>query len=200
MRYFAHMLISMSLLLLWAPKGMSLELVPKIGLALGSLTKRGDTAEKDRKFAFGGVPVSVATYQALSMDWSGSAQFQLMMDFINRQIIRQGIDLGLNWHLSGGPSSYELIKDHVSIENAYDISWVFRLGYTNFSAVNRGTDVIKVAGSLVEVRTGFSFRRSLSPHAGWGLEVLTSVFNLPASIEQLDTKFTEASLFYTRPF
>jgi hypothetical protein len=176
------------------------DLSTKIGATSGQIKEPGDgKRDPDRVFSYGGAIISFALNHDVSKRLTGMVQYQLVADLVNSQVSRQGVDAGIAYHLLGGAMRLNETHDNATIamSQPYNLSFLARTGWRNYGASAKQDPSNKVSGSLLEILAGLEYRWSPSESLqAFGFEALDTVFGLPASVERLQTKGLEASLFW----
>ena len=158
----------------------------RMGAAVGSLLFI-DEAGKTVQASFGGIPLSGQWHKETSPQVAVSITVGTMLDLTNSQIIRQGVSGGIAYHLLGGPRHYEISgsQAHIVSSSPTALSLVSYVGLQNFAAVSKANSKQKVAGSVLEIQGGISYRYEWTERSAATLELTTTLFTLPASVARL---------------
>lgn len=159
----------------------------KTGVCIGSLSKTTTVAGEQTKIegSFGGFPLAIAYYLDLNPKFTMEAQGEVMFDLLNNQIVRQGFDLSLGYHIMGGSREVSMVPDVVYGRASSGLSVVGRGGLHNYSAVSKQDSSTKISGGVFEIMGGFQYRREFSKSSDIGGELMMSLFSVPASTEQI---------------
>jgi hypothetical protein len=151
-----------------------------------------------RTFQIGGVPFAAMLNRDLAESWTGSLQFQVLLDVINQQMIRQGVAGTLFYHILGGARRITTPGDFMSTvsTSVYNLSLAVRGGIFNFAAADRKNPSVKLSGGVWEMASGLEFRRSISDTSAAGVSAMHTVITFPASVDRLATRTTEVLAFW----
>jgi hypothetical protein len=151
-----------------------------------------------RTFQFGGIPFATMLNRDLAEHWTGSLQFQVLLDVINQQMIRQGVAGTLCYHLLGGARRLMAPGELMSTvsTSTYNLSLAVRGGIFNFAAADRENPADNLSGGIWEMATGVEYRRTLSDTSAAGLSAMQTVITFPASVDRLAAKTTELLAFW----
>lgn len=174
----------------------------KIGGSVGSIHRPERNGVTDKTFQVGGLPLGIAWNHDASFHLSTTINAQLMIDVPNSQVMRQGVEGGMAYHILGGARRIvNNASDVRSISTSpFNLSLLGRMGIFNYSASTKNKPVENVAGSVLEARTGIEYRKDLSEVSALGTELLATLFTLPASTERLAPRFIEWSFFWRMYF
>jgi hypothetical protein len=151
-----------------------------------------------RTFRIGGIPFAAMLNRDLAESWTGSLQFQLLLDVINQQMIRQGVAGTLCYHILGGARRIATPGDFMSTvsTSVYNLSLALRGGLFNFAAADRENPTENLSGGVWEMAAGLEFRRSLTDTSAAGVSAMQTVITFPASVDRLATRTTEVLAFW----
>jgi hypothetical protein len=175
------------------------DLVAKLGGAIGQLTTQGDTtAASSQAYILGGVALALGLSRDLSPAVTSVVQGGMLLDSVNRSIVRQALEVGIAYHLLGGSrqSVLRLPGSEVVARNPYNLSFVLRGGLANFASADPKNPDVGFAGSLVESKLGIEYRYDWSDESAFGVEFISTLFSLPSSRERLQYKAVELLGFY----
>ena len=167
------------------------------GFVNGSVTKQQIDGSR-RTFQMGGIPLGAALNRNLSANWTGALSGHILLDIVNRQVIRQGIGGSMSYHLLGGARRLSLPGDMVSIStsNSYNFSLLGRVNLQNYAASDPERPTNNIAGGLWEIATGLEYRKDFSESSAYGVAMLLSIATMPASVQRLSSKTSELLLFW----
>ncbi len=165
-----------------------LDLSFKFGGAGGTITRPRSNKTPEQKFIFAGAPFAIAYNRGISPSLESFAQIGVLLDVPNKQVSRQGTDLGLIWHLWGGSRLYYAQNTQKFVH--YSRSWqsfslIGQVGLQRYGASNKDDTSQNISGSVFEIPFGFGYRNEWGSRAV-GMEFLSTYLNLPASIERID--------------
>ena len=182
-----------------APWDMSL----KMGGFAGTITRANtdsDESSSDESSSadVGGIPCAVAFNKDLLLNLSMMMQWQFIVDLINSQVIRQGFEGGVSYHVFGG-SKLVLVPGDMAViahRNPYNISLVGRAGLQQYAASSKDNPSDNFSGSAFEIRAGIEYRTDISRTSAYGFELLQTIYTLPTSVERISPMITELSFFW----
>ncbi len=146
----------------------------------------------------GGVTFGVAAIFDLSAGWSGSALTQVALDSKTRDILRKGIGGVLLYHLFGGSKklSHKLYNAEVTQSQNFSLALLMQGAYQGYSARDPSDKIKPIEGTVVEISGGLDFRKDLGTKFATGLQIASTVLSMPASVEGLRTKVSQAALYF----
>jgi hypothetical protein len=186
---------------LWAKDSDALwDITAKLGGTGGAISAPGkQKGDPDRYFSYGGVLIGFALNRDLHPKITGTLQYHLVADIANSQVSRQGVDVGIAYHVLGGAMRLTETYDYAQISSgeAYNLSLLGRTGLRNYGASSKEDPNDKVSGSLLEILAGIGYRWSpTTMRQAYGIEVLATLFSIPASVDRLETTGVETILFW----
>ena len=167
----------------------------KTGVAVGRIGVVRD-AGTTATYTIGGVPIGAALNHDFSHRVTGSFGGQVLLDVINREMLRQGVEAGVSYHLLGGSRRLEYSGDRVSVAATSNSSVSLTLmgGLYNYAAsVDNGA--VSFNGSVFETKAGFEYRRDRDRDSSWGAALLSTLFTMPASVNHLKPRVIELMFF-----
>jgi hypothetical protein len=175
-----------------------------VGAATGIVTGAIEETKTDgsvQTFKVGGIPLAAMLNRDLAPSWTGSLQFQVLLDVANQQMIRQGLAGTLSYHILGGARRLVTPGNTLKLTSAnnYNLSIDVRGGIFDYAAANKRDPTENVSGGIWEMAVGIEYRRDLSEQNALGASLMISTLTLPASVERLATK-TRELLFFWRTY
>lgn len=170
------------------------------GFALGTVSKTLNDGSS-QTFRIGGVPLGFSRNFDISYNWSTALGGQILLDIINRQMIRQGFTGSCSYHLLGGPRRLDGLGESIRVTstNSYNLSLVGRAALFNYGASDPKSPGTNLAGGVWEIASGLEYRKEISDSSATGAMIMLSMTTLPASVERLASKTNEL-LFFWRHF
>ena len=163
----------------------------KIGGSVGTVSIADDKGTKI--FSFGGMPFGMAWYKDLSAKWAGTLQAMAMFDLRNTQLIRQGVEGGVAFHLLGGPRrmGQEGHEAGFVSRSPMALSLALRGGVQHYAATDKEHTSERVSGSAFEAKSGLEYRREMTAESAITIDLLATIFSIPASVERLTPRTVE---------
>lgn len=161
------------------------------GFTFGTVSVPTGTGSFDDE-ALGGVLVGGGVSTELGRTLGAGVQYVMMVDLVNEQISRRALGTRFTMNLLGGaPTILQSSKfGKVYSGYLYQLAAITEVSMSDYDAAT-GDLSNQLSGSVFEINLGFLFRRS-----GYGMELLTTIFSVPASNERLSTRMTSLNLFY----
>jgi hypothetical protein len=171
----------------------------RVGGAAGSIKASSERGKESSNF--GGIPFGIAWHKDLSGKFASMIQGMTLFDVVNTQLIRQGIEAGLSYHLLGG--ARRLVKQGgeagIVSRSASALSLALRGGFQSFAATDKNDPTSRVSGSAFEVRSGLEYRQEMTDSGALVVELISTVFSVPASVDRLTPRAVEL-IFAWRTF
>jgi hypothetical protein len=167
--------------------------------AYGGLITRPKTNQEleDPRLRFGGILTGLGLNHALTENSTIIAQVSLVTDVKTKQLVRQGIDWGVAYHLLGGS---RLVKEQTGVgsltwRNPYNLSFVLLGGFHQYAVSNPDDTSESIEGSSFDTNFGLQYRQDVGNQA-IGFEVLFSLVPIPSGVERVAAQGAEFSLFW----
>jgi hypothetical protein len=113
-------------------------------------------------------------------------------------VTRKGIGSGICLHMLGG-SRRAVIQSSPSYillsKNKYNLSACGRMSFFSYAASVKDDVTKRATGNAVENLFGLQYRLDITPTVALGIEAFVTLFNIPASVERIDTTSQEVLLF-----
>lgn len=189
-----------------AENDISYDLTFKTGLAAGIVkqSRSNDTGlRSSQSFNLGGIPLALAYYRDLMPSLTTIVQGQMLLDLVNQQISRRGIEGGLAYHVIGGVRRIEVGakgKFHQVSQSKMNLSLSLREGLFSYEASNKKTTATELAGATFETRGGVEYRRDLGENSALTVELISTLFSVRASRERIEPVMTELLMGYRTLF
>ena len=159
----------------------------------------GETELETDSITVGGIPVIFTANTDYSNDFGVSVGGSLLFDFPNKQISAQAARASLLWHIMGGAK--QLVQGptdgdyYLVSRTASQLSWVFQGALIRYTASSTDLEV-EATGSTFEMRTGLRYRFNFSWLNAGGVELIGSLFSIPADEERAESSTVELSFFW----
>lgn len=157
-----------------------------------------DSDGKSRNFRIGGMPFVAMLNRDLASQWTGSLQGQVLLDAVNRQMIRQGFSGTLAYHVLGGSrrivNASDVAKEVAT--NRYNVSVLVRGGVFSYAATESDDPKARLSGSVWEMASGLEYRKTVSEKSAFGASAISTVVTLPASVDRLSARVVEVLAFW----
>ncbi len=167
------------------------------GLALGTVSQTlADGSLKS--FQMGGVPLQLGLNKDVAAKLSASFAPQILLDIVNRQVVRQGATASIAYHLIGSSRrlDYPGERFRVSSVSIPNLSLISRAGLFNYAASEPNRPTSNVTGGLWEFAVGFEYRRDIGEESALGLSIMATALTIPASVQRLKSQMMEALIFW----
>ncbi len=170
----------------------------KTGGFTGSITKPGEGGASSSTYQYGGISTGVALNHNYASYATVIFQAALILDLTNEQVSRQDIDIGFAYHILGGSKIHKRESKFSTRvwRNPYNLSIVILSGLHNYAASEKDDTANSITGSVLETLLGFQYRHDFNVNNSFGVESLTTVLDIPASVERLKPTGTDLSLFW----
>lgn len=170
----------------------------KTGGIVGQMTQPSSSGSSTLKSNIGGCTFGVAINKDFLFKLSGLLQGQFVIDLINVQVIRQGLEAGLSFHLLGGAKRLSVRGElgSVTSRTPHNLSIAARAGFHQYAASRKDNPSDSLTGSAFELRTGLEYRRDITTNSSYGSEFLFTPYTLPTSVERLAPRLMELSVFW----
>lgn len=167
------------------------------GGVAGRVSSR-DSEGETHKFRIGGLPFVAMLNRDLASQWTGSLQAQVLLDAVNRQMIRQGFSGTLAYHFLGGSRRIATASDVAKelATNRYNVSILVRGGVFSYAATERNDPKSRLSGSVWEMASGLEYRKTVSEKSAFGASAISTVVTLPASVDRLSARVVEVMAFW----
>jgi hypothetical protein len=183
---------------LWAKSDPEnkLDVSTKVGFVLGTVSVPQPNGTAVNTYAFGGVGMSFDLNRDVSENLTVFLDPNVVLDIVNDQMTRQGVNLGLAYHLFGGSKSviesYEYKTQ--TIQSPYNFSVLVAGGLANYGASDK-EDKASIKGSIFEITSGLQFRKDLTDYS-IGAEASFTLFSFPSSVERITHQGEEFYIFW----
>jgi hypothetical protein len=170
----------------------------KMGAYAGEISRPNISTGEYDTFQFGGVPIIMVLNNNYSPNASAIMQVGLVTDLVNDQVSRQGFDAGIAYHVFGGSKFLSKQSRYSSRvwKNPYNLSVVLLGGMHHYAASDKADISTNVTGAVFETSTGIQYRHDVSDEKSMGLDIMGTVFTLPASVDRIEPRGIEISLFW----
>lgn len=164
------------------------------GIVTGSVVKdepstddNGNPTTVSRPFLFSGVLFGANVYFDFMRWFSISLGPSFVLDMVNTQITRKGLDATAYFHLWGGARRTldELDYMVVMVRDPISASALFRIGFQSYNPSSKVDPDRKVDGTVFASEVGGEFRYDLGDRSSLSLALLYSLYTFPASIERV---------------
>lgn len=160
--------------------------------------KENSESKKNQRIDIGGVNAIITGNSDVSDVLGVNIGGALLFDFINSQIAQQSIRASLLFHILGAPKRIRSGPNGSGIKiTSYSndqVSFITQGAFLNYAATTEDLST-KLSGSVFETRLGFRYRFSFSEIFSGGLELLTTLYSVPANENRLESKTSEVSIF-----
>jgi len=164
-----------------------------IGLVVDPTRKKGN-----QEVGFGGIPLGARITTSSDAHYSLVYQAGILLDLGNNQVVQQGGEFGVSWHFIGGARKVKRVSSLGTIfgTSPYDLSLLARVGYFQFSASSINDPSDRVTGAVVDFRTGIGYRRDILYTSALAVEIMATVYSIPASLERISHSALDFSLIW----
>jgi hypothetical protein len=186
--------------MLWGGGGSSAvaeELYLRSGLIFGTL--RGiDPEDEGSSFEFGGVPLGLSREHPLGQTLAYNYGLLIDYDPSARQVVRSGVDLGLEYFVRGGVSLREWRGGQIKGYFLEGLSLSQHVSYTSLSAVATGEEPIKLKGSMVDLNVGIRYRWNFAKTHSVAVDLRRPLYFLPATADRVEFIYASFGLSWVR--
>lgn len=176
------------------------------GVSIGTVTKpveksktKGSSKSKSQSITVGGIPVIVTANTDYSHEFGIALGGSLLFDIPNSQISQQVIRASLLWHVLGGAKQLvhgQTDSDYYMISRtSSQFSLLLQGALIRYAASSKDLSV-KVTGSTFETRFGMRYRFNFNWINAGGVELLGTIFSIPADEERVESQTVELSFFW----
>jgi hypothetical protein len=170
----------------------------KLGFTNGTMSRPADGTTPPQEFQYAGMPATFALNHEMAAWFSFFYEGQVVFDFANEMVTRKGASAGVCGHMLGGSRSAVIDRFPgytLRSKNSRNLSACARMSYFSYSASSKTNLRDRATGSIVENLYGLQYRQDVTDQMALGIEAFFTLFNIPASVERLDTRSQEVSLF-----
>jgi hypothetical protein len=166
------------------------------GLSAGTLVD----PSRDTPLVLGGMPIGLRLTENSSHSLSYVYQGGILLDLVNTQIVRQNIEAGISYHLLGGSRQIERQTSMGSFKglSPSNLSLALRASYSQFSASSANDPKDKVSGSILEIKTGSSYRMDIFWESALEFEFMLVLMGFPASVDRIQHSGIELNIVWRR--
>jgi hypothetical protein len=182
-----------------------LDVAIKTGFSAG-IAKQSKTNENgivsSKSYNLGGIPVAAAFYRDVMPSLTATFQGQLLLDLVNQQMTRKGVEAGVAYHLIGGVRRLELGSKgrlHQVSRSKTSLSLAIREGLFLYEAINKQTSVKDLNGTTLETKGGLEYRRDLGENSALTFDLMSTLFAVRISVDRVEPVMAEL-LFGYRAF
>ena len=169
-----------------------LEIIVKGGASGGTVFTPNDTGGTLQKYTIGCFGVETGMQKSISPKYAVELDYGILLDTVNSQVSRQGVEGGLIYHLSGGARTVKQGDDNVQLVSTSQSQISLLLFGSSQSYSFAAKDLnLTISGSVNEAKFGIYVRRN-----NWGAQLLLPLISISSSNSQLTTRITDFSLFY----
>lgn len=182
---------------------LDLDITLKSGMSVGTLkvekVEEGagnkSASSNSKTYKIGGVPMGMALNKDLSPRLTSMMGGEMLLDLIHRQILRQGVEGGLAYHILGGAHRSTESRDGLTLTSlsSQNFSLLIRCAYYSYGAK---VDTIEFAGTVIQGQGGLEYRLDFGTIQAWGAAVTTTLFALPMSTSKVTPHMTEILGFW----
>ena len=178
----------------------------QMGGSVGTVTKpvekdngTGGKTLKNESITIGGIPIIFTGNTDYAQDFGIAVGGSLLFDFPNSQISQQAIRAALLWHVVGGAK--QLVQgqtdgDYYMVSRtSSQFSLVLQGALMRYTASSKDLNV-EVTGSTFETRIGVRYRFNFNWINAGGVELLGTLFSVPADEERAESRTIEFTLFW----
>ncbi len=170
----------------------------KLGAYGGEISRPNIVTKEYDTFQFGGIPIFMVLNNNYSPKASAIMQVGLVTDLVNDQVSRQGFDAGIAYHVFGG-SKFMSNQNRYSSRiwrNPYNLSLVLLGGIHHYAASDKEDITTNVTGAVFETSSGIQYRHDVGKEKSLGMDIVTTMFTMPASVDRIEPRGLEISLFW----
>lgn len=157
-----------------------------LGGMFGTLSEQDPVSQNTTNFGYGGIPMGIGWTRDFFRWFSVQVAAHFVLDLVNAQITRTGLDVGFAFHLLGGARrTFTTYGDsELMVRDPYNVSLVLRTGFHSYNATAQVGDA-SVTGSIFDNAIGVQYRFDTSPDNAFAVEAFVPIYNLPAGSERI---------------
>ena len=152
----------------------------------------------DETYTIGGFILAMDVQKGLSMDYTFHVQPQLAVEISELQIVRKGIDAGIAYHLYGGARRVKKEYKYINFAGTtpFNFSLLARAGYHAYSYSSASDSSEVLTGAALEGKAGIEYRKDYFKDSSLGVELVATLFSVPAGVERVKFQGIELTLFW----
>ena len=171
------------------------DLQTKIGGATGVIQYRDDTLDEFDQIQMGGIPVALVMHKDTGPTTSRHFQGQIIIDLVNQQVLRQGVDVGYAWNLLGNSKKFSVVGDQVHGVGGSSVAFVTRMGLHQYSIASADSALVKFSGGVLEFKAGLDARYDMGEE-DLGFEMSTHILSMPAGTTVIKPSIFEIAFYF----
>lgn len=168
------------------------EIQIKSGISFGKIYKSASSSTASQNLDFGGGVMDLGLINEIGHNLALSGGAGVLLDFINNQVGRQQLNLGIQYHLIGGPRERKIDNPMGEIvsRSTKQLSLLLNGALVNFAFATKDLSY-QVSGSTYELKAGVRYR-----FGNFGLDLLQTIFSISGSNERILATAFDFGLFW----